>query len=89
VKYFSISRIYIFLTATTKPVIFSKGMLFSPFFGRIYRMIRICIYSGRHRGAKAQRHKGKGAKGQRGKEKMKTYRDLLVWQKSMTLSYMN
>ena len=32
-------------------------------------------YSGRHRGAKAQRHK----------EKMKTYRDLLVWQKSMTL----
>jgi len=30
VKYFSISKNYIFLTATTKPVIFTKGMLFSP-----------------------------------------------------------
>ncbi len=40
-------------------------------------------YSGRHRGTEAQR--GRGAKGQRHKEKMKTYRDLLVWQKSMTL----
>jgi len=30
VKYFSISGIYILLTATTKPVIFTKGMLFSP-----------------------------------------------------------
>ncbi|MCJ7774058.1 MAG: hypothetical protein MUP22_13105, partial [Desulfobacterales bacterium] len=44
-KYFSISKSYIFLTATTKPVIFTKGMLFSPqigqrrnfFFDRIYR----------------------------------------------------
>ena len=56
-----------------------------------YLKIIVTTQVNMHRGTKAQRHKGakgqrhKGTEGQRHKEKMKKYRDLLVWQKSMTL----
>ena len=48
------------------------------------RSKRIGTEAQRHRGTEAQRHKVKLVKEQ-AQRKMKTFRDLQVWQKSMTL----